>query len=159
MNQTHLTIEQIIDYERGELSPHEDATVRAHLTRCAACGESHQTEVRLGELLREHARAAELELPPGLVTSIFARVASESNAPSWWQRLSALLRPIVAIPVGAAVVVAIYFAAASGWHAGAKNDAADAAYYMESHAALATTMPFEEGDAIPTVLTSDETDR
>jgi anti-sigma factor RsiW len=162
MNQTHPSIEQLVDYAHGELSAHDDAVIHAHLAECGPCAQAHEAEVRLGELLREHARAEELELPPGLVTSIYARAAADSSsASSWWQRLAASLRPIVAVPVAAALVVAVYFAVASVWlhPTNAKTDAADAAYYMESHAALATTMPFEEGDAIPTVLTSDETDR
>jgi anti-sigma factor RsiW len=156
MNQQHPSTDQLVDYAHGELSAREDAAVHAHLAVCAGCAEAHDAEARLVELLRRHARAEERELPPGLATAIFARAASDSAPSPWsWERLLAALRPAVAVPVAAAVALAIYISAA-GWHGSAKSDAIDAAYYIENHAALASTMPFEEGAAIPTMLTSDE---
>ncbi|MEO6836590.1 MAG: zf-HC2 domain-containing protein [Candidatus Tumulicola sp.] len=154
MNHAHPTVDQLIDYAHGELSSHEGDAVRAHLAACPACIEAHDAQIRLGELLRQHARSEELELPPGLVTSIYARAASEPPAPAWWTPLASALRPALAVPIAAAVALAIYFASA-GWHTNVRTDATDAAYYMENHAALATTVPFE-GDAVPTVLTSDQ---
>jgi anti-sigma factor RsiW len=159
MNQTHPTPEQLIDYVHGELASSQDAAIHTHLATCAACAQAHDGEVRLGELLRAHARAETLDLPPGLVTSIYARTASDAGTP-WWQRLSASMRAAAAVPIAATVALIIYFAV-SGWHATVKNGTGtlDAAYYMENHAALSTNTPFEAGDALPTVLTADETGR
>jgi anti-sigma factor RsiW len=156
MNQQHPSIDQLIDYAHGELSAREDAAVHAHLAACADCAEAHDAEARLVDLVRKHARAEERELPPGLTTAIYARAASD-NVPSsrWsWERLTASLRPAVVLPVAAAAVLAIYISI-SGWHGSARSDAIDATYYIENHAALASTMPFEESAAIPTMLTSD----
>lgn len=157
MNQTHPTDEQLIDYAHGELASHDDAAVHAHVTACPACSVRLAAEVRLSELLRAHARAQDRELPPGLATSIRARIASDP-APSPWRRFFASFRPVVAVPVAAAAALAIYFAAAT-WHPNAAGGSLDATYYLDNHAALATTTPFEESSSVPAVLTSDETDR
>jgi anti-sigma factor RsiW len=165
MNQTHLTIEQLIDYARGELSSREDAVVHAHLAYCVACQEARDAEARLVELLRAHARDEEREMPPGLATAILANAADQSAAaaaatPPFWQRFSQLLRPALVIPMAAALALAAFFMA-SGFHVRPNGRATDAAAYIENHAALGSTMPFEEaaqGDvAMPTMLTSDET--
>lgn len=159
MNQTHPTTDQLIDYVHGELPSGADAAVHAHLASCAACAESRDAEVRLGEILRAHARAQELELPPGLTTAIYARAAADVPAErAWWSRWPAALRPAAAVPVAAAIALALYFAA-SGWHANAGSGTLDAAYYMDNHAALSTTMPFSAGDAVPAQLTADEMER
>lgn len=158
MNQTHPTTEQLIDYVHGELASDQDAAVHAHLAACAACAEAHDAEVRLGEILRTHARTEELELPPGLTTAIYARTIEAPPVAPWWARWSAALRPAAAVPAVAALAVAFYFLA-SGWHANATSNALDAAYYMDNHAALSTTMPFEAGEAFPAQLTADEMDR
>ncbi len=149
-------MDQLVDYVHGELSAREDAAIHAHVAACANCAEAHDMEVRLGELLRRHAREEERELPPGLTTAIYARASSERVTPWWsWQRLATTPRQLIAVPVVVAIVVAIY-AMAGGWHGTPKSDANDAAYYIENHAALASTMPFEEGAALPTMLTSDQ---
>jgi anti-sigma factor RsiW len=156
MNQQHPSIDQLVDYVHGELSARDDAAIHAHMAVCADCAEARDMEVRLGELLRRHAREEERELPPGLTTAIYARASSEPIAPWWsWERLSETPRQALAVPVAAAIVLAIY-AMSGGWHGAPKSDAIDAAYYIENHAALASTMPFEEGAALPTMLTSDQ---
>lgn len=154
MNQTHPTIEQLIDYAHGEVSPQADASIHAHLAACPACADAYDAENQVTELLRSHARAQERELPPGLITAIYANAKSEPPAPTWFARLTASLHPAAAVPVAAIVALAIYFASSS-WHANARSGALDAAYYIENHAALATTMPFEEGNAVPAMLASD----
>jgi anti-sigma factor (TIGR02949 family) len=157
MNQQHPSIDQLVDYAHGELSAREDAAVHSHVAACPDCADAYDAEVRLTELLRGHARAEERELPPGLADAIRARVADASASAAWWtwQRLSASLRPVIAVPIAAVLVLAIY-ASFAIWHGSAKSDAIDAAYYIENHAALASTMPFEESSAIPATLTSDE---
>lgn len=158
MNQTHLTTERLIDYVHGELPPGDDAAVHAHLAVCKACAEAHDGEVRLGEMLRSHARTEERELPPGLTTAIYARTIDALVSEPWWTRWSFVLRPAAAVPAAAVVALALYFATSS-WHANANGRALDAAYYMDNHAALSTTMPFEAGEAFPAQLTADEMDR
>jgi anti-sigma factor RsiW len=155
MNETHLTTEQLMDYAHGELSAREDAAAHAHLASCAACTQARDEELRLSELLREHARVEEREMPPGLATSIYALAASSSAQPAWWQRLS-LARPAIAIPLAAAVLLIAFFGIAN-MRGPMSRRGVDAAYYLENHAALASTMPFEENSALPVELTSDVT--
>ncbi|HEY1653629.1 MAG TPA: zf-HC2 domain-containing protein [Candidatus Tumulicola sp.] len=158
MNQTHPTTEQLIDYVHGELPSAQDAAIHVHLAGCPECTTAHDAEVRLGEVLRAHARAETLEMPPGLVTAIRARTAAEASTRAWWQRLSTSMRAAVAVPIAAALALTLYFVT-GGWHAPVNSGSADAAYYMENHAALSSNTPFGGGEALPTVLTADETQR
>jgi hypothetical protein len=142
MNQTHPTKEQLIDYVHRELESHEDAAIHAHLGECADCAQ---------------ARATDRELPPGLKTTIFARAASEAR-PTWQSRLATSWRPLAALPIAAAIALLLYFGL-PGRRSSRPIATADAQYYMENHAALSATMPLGGNEAIPTVLTSDETTR
>jgi anti-sigma factor RsiW len=147
MTNEHPSSETLIDYAHGELAAHEDAAVHAHLAACARCSEAHDDEVRLGELLREHARAEERELPPGFAERIVA-AATSAPAPSRWWQPAVLFRPALALPAAAVVAIALYLSLAV-FHGPAKTTGIDAAYYIESHAALATDMPFSEGASLP----------
>ncbi|MBV8371814.1 MAG: zf-HC2 domain-containing protein [Candidatus Eremiobacteraeota bacterium] len=155
IDQEHPSLDQLVDYAHGELPTRDDAAVYAHLAGCVPCKEAYDAESRLGELLRDHARAHERDLPLGLANAIYARAAAEHNSSrQWpWERIGTSVRAAIAIPVAAAVALAIYFSA-NGWH-GVKSDAVDARYYIDNHAALASTTPFQDS-AIPTMLTSEE---
>ncbi|MGA8534831.1 MAG: zf-HC2 domain-containing protein [Candidatus Tumulicola sp.] len=157
MNQPHPSIDELVDYARSELSARDDAAVHAHLAVCPACAEAHDAEARLVEVLRLHAKAEEREFPPGLAEAIYARAAAERTSAPWWSLRLPALQPAFALAVAAAVAFAVYLSA-GGWHGAAKRGSVDAAAYVENHAALASTMPFEETAAIPTMLTSDETE-
>lgn len=151
----HPTLEQITDYVHGELPEQHDAAVHAHLSTCAACAEAHETEVRLGEVLREHARANERELPPGFAARIVeAAIASEERRSPWWESLSRLLRLAIAIPALAAIALAVYLAVSGSNQGKVETATIDAATYIDNHAALATDMPFAEGVAMPDAFAS-----
>lgn len=141
----HPTLEELTDYVHGELTPQRDAAVHAHIANCAPCAEAHDTEVRLGEVLREQARAEERDLPLGFAQRIVdAAIASEPQAAPWWESLTRVLRPAIAIPAVAAIALAIYLAVA-GSHQGTEQMATiDAATYIDNHAALSSDMPFAE---------------
>jgi len=155
MNQTHPTIEQIVDYLHGELSPAEDAAMHAHLAACSECEEHRNAEVALTETLRAHALAAERDLPPGVVASVRARVARPEK-PDLWESLRAVFRPVVFVPATAAIAVMLYFGFGVR-HAGRGPVAIDASAYVDSHAAMAATTPFSEEP--PVTLTSDDETR
>ncbi|MBV8067833.1 MAG: zf-HC2 domain-containing protein [Candidatus Eremiobacteraeota bacterium] len=155
MNETHPSIERIVDYLYRELPPEDDAAVHAHLASCRSCDERRAEELSLTELLRAHANATERELPLRVVAGI--RSAVEHPPQSLWERLNAALRPIVLVPVAAAVAVALYIGY-DAWHRAAVPTAIDAGYYVNSHAVMAAAAPF--GDAAPPmVLTSDNESR
>jgi anti-sigma factor (TIGR02949 family) len=154
MNETHLTVERLVDYLHGELSPQEDAAVHAHLAECRECSEARDAETSLSELLRAHARTEERELPAGVVARIWDAI-DNARAPSPWQRLLAAMRPAIALPAAAALALALYFARTLP-HGMLGTPKIDAAYYVENHAALTATTPFAEDSPLPVVLTSDE---
>ena len=148
-NETHHpSADRIGDYVAGELAPHEDASIHAHLAACTECSDVRDSEVRMREMLRAHARATERDLPLGFAARIVeVAVASESRDP-WWRSLAAALKPAFAVPAVAAVALALYFTM-GGNHRQVAGASVDAAAYVEHHAALAMDMPFSEGVPAP----------
>ncbi len=151
----HPSTEKLIDYIHRELSPEDDAAILMHVESCDECRARYQLEARLSESLRVHARETERELPQGVVNGIWAAIESPPQ-PSLADRLRALFRPAVAVPVTAVAALAIYFGVTATHHAGSTT-MIDAAYYLDDHAALTSTVPFGEGNAVPTQLESDQT--
>jgi anti-sigma factor RsiW len=152
MNETHPSIERIVDYLHGELSPAEDAAVYAHLATCPECDLKRNEELAITESLRAYAGATERDMPPGLATRI--RSTAVSRQPGAWQRFVAGLRPAVLVPAAAVAALAIYFGYDS-WHRAASATPIRAADYVNNHAAMAASAPF--GDAVPPLtLTSDD---
>jgi len=89
------------------------------------------------------------ELPAGVVNGIHAAIERDT-APAWWSRLGALTRPAIALPVAAALIVGLYFGATT-LH-GAPVPMIEAAYYLDDHAALTSTLPLGEGSVVPKSL-------
>ena len=148
MNETHPTIDQIVDYLHGELSAPEDAALHAHLAGCRSCDELRAQEVALTEILRAHARAQERELPNRVVMRIHDGI--KDRRPRF--------RPVLLFPAMAAAAAAIYLAL-NLWHPVANGTTIDASYYVDNHAALAAGAPFSENAPLPAVLTSDDETR
>jgi anti-sigma factor RsiW len=154
MKQQHLDTDIIIDYLHHELAVDDDAHVMQHISACAECAALYDRQAQLTEALRGYARDTESDLPAGVVARIWYAVERESAGPSFIQQLRAFFRPVYALPVAAALIAAVYFGAMPH-----DNDSAhiDAAYYLEDHAALTSTVPFNEGTVVPTSLENDET--
>jgi anti-sigma factor RsiW len=153
MNETHPSIEEIIDYLHGELAAAEDAALHAHLAVCDACDRRRAEEVALTEALRAHARAAERAMPAALVAGIRHGVKRRRPLDEW---LPAVLRPVVVVPA-AAVLAVILYAGSSFLHERAASQATiDPAFYVQNHAAMAATAPF--ADDVP-MLTSEDASR
>ncbi|MBV8343464.1 MAG: zf-HC2 domain-containing protein [Candidatus Eremiobacteraeota bacterium] len=156
MNETHPTPEQLVDYVHGELPAQQDAAVHAHLAGCLPCAQAHEAERSLTELLRAHARSAERELPYRVIAGI-REAAAGAPGLTGWERIRSAFRPLVLVPVAAALVVALYL----GF--GARHPATvtpiNAAYYVDNHAALTATTPFSEDAPVPAMLTSDDQTR
>jgi anti-sigma factor RsiW len=154
MNETHPSIEQIVDYLHGELSPAQDAAIHAHLAACSDCDERRAQEVAITETLRAHARGAERELPAAVVTGIRRKI-ERTGSPSLGERVRAALRPIVLFPT-VAVAGALLYVGIDVWHDRSTAPATiDAASYVENHSAMAATAPF--GDETPMLTSDDET--
>jgi len=152
MNETHPSIEQLIDYHHGELPPAQDAAVHAHIASCADCAQAHAEEVSLTELLRAHARTEERELPESVVARIREAATQRTTA---WERIRTAFRPIMLLPAAAAVAIALYLGVKAG-HGTARATTIDAAYYVDTDAALTATAPFSDEAPMPALLTSED---
>ncbi len=150
MNTHHLSPDEIVDYLRRELAPDADARALAHLESCASCTAAYDAEARLSDALRHYARANERELPQGVVHAIRDAIERDAQAPSFAQRVAAWFRPVILAPTVAALAIAV--AAAIWLRPHAALPTIDAAYYIDDHAALTSTVPFNEGMALPSVL-------
>jgi anti-sigma factor RsiW len=155
MNETHPSIEQIVDYLHGELPVAEDAAMHAHLTGCRSCDERRTEELALTERLRANARAQERDLPPSVVAKIRDAIEERCTS-SLLERLRGGLRPIFILPAAAAIAL-IVFAGFGEWRAATAPTPIDAAYYVDEHAAMATVSPFGEEAAPATLASYDET--
>lgn len=151
MNETHPSLERIVDYLHGELSPAEDAAIHAHLAACPECEGKRSEELAITEALRDYASATERDLPPGLATQI--RNSAVQTRPGTWQRFFQGLRPMIMVPAAAVAALAIYLGYNS-WHRAAAPTPIQAAYYVNNHAAMAAGMPF--GDAAPPITLASE---
>jgi predicted anti-sigma-YlaC factor YlaD len=147
----HLTNAEIIDYLHNALPTQQDAGVYAHLEQCAQCREQHDAEAALTEMLRGYASQRELDLPPMLKAQIWSRIRAAQPTP--WDRLAALWRPALAIPVLAALAIGLYFGTAAG--PGAPS--IDAAYYLQDHAAMSGLTPFSDRSVDPMLMQSEAT--
>lgn len=143
----HLTNETLIDYMHGALTPQEDAAVYAHMETCAVCRAEYDAEVALSEVIREQARREERELPPMLKAELWERIRSAQPSPV--QRLVGRIRLGFAIPIAAAIALAAYFGPSLF---GAQPPAIEAAYYLQDHAALNNTVPFNDRTINPVDL-------
>lgn len=151
MNDTHPSLERIVDYLHGELPPAEDAAIHAHLAACPECDGKRGEELAITEALRAYALATERDLPPGLATRI--RSTAAQTQPGTWERFFTGLRPIVMVPAAAVVALAIYLGYNSR-HRAAAPTPIQATYYVNNHAAMAASAPF--GDAAPPITLASE---
>jgi anti-sigma factor RsiW len=140
----HLTNETLIDYMHGALTPQEDAAVYAHMETCVSCRQEYDAEVALSETIREQARREERELPPMLKAELWQRIRAAQPTPA--QRLFGWIRLPVAIPVAVAIAAAAYFGPSVFGPQPAP--AIEAAYYLQDHAALNNTVPFNDHNAV-----------
>lgn len=155
MNETHPSLERIVEYLHGELSPQEDAAIYAHLATCPECDAKRTEELAITDALRAYARSTEREMPPGLATRI--RSTAPQTRQGTWQRFLEGLRPVVLLPAAAVVALAI-FIGYNARHRAPAPTPIEAAYYVNNHAAMAAGTPF--GDAAPPItLASDNAPR
>jgi len=153
MNETHPSIEQIVEYLHRELSVSEDAAVHAHLATCPQCERRRDEELALTQALRAHVRAQERELPQGVTAGIRHAVQRPTSFAETFLR--GLSRPVVAIPAVAAVAAVVYFGG-SAWYAASAPTPIEASFYVDNHAAAAATTPLSDDQPIPAALTAND---
>jgi len=134
----HLSNELLIDYLRRELPPEDDALVHAHLDTCSACRREYEVEASLTEALRAAAAREEVEFPSLVSAHVWEEI--RNARPSLLAQIAGLWRPLIALPVAAAVALAIFIA--SPMSHGAPT--ITAAYYLEEHAAQQAQNPLAE---------------
>ncbi|HLY03261.1 MAG TPA: zf-HC2 domain-containing protein [Candidatus Cybelea sp.] len=156
MSEIHPTPDELVDYLHGELPAARSAAIAAHIAGCPECADARDAEISLTQLLRAHARAQERELPPGVVAGIWEK--ARSHPPSVWERLSAALRPAIAVPVAIAIAAFLFFSIKVA-HGPAHAATIDAGYYVENHATLDAATPLSEDDPIPQTLANDAATR
>lgn len=144
----HLRYDDLTDYLHAALPPERDAEIYAHLEQCAPCRSAYDAEVSLTEALRAHAGAEERELPGAVKAEIWNRIRAAQPSPL--ARFGALWRPAIAVPVAAAIALAAYFGTTYVGPHGAPSIAA--AYYLQDHAALGSTVPFSDRTLNPVDL-------
>ena len=127
----HLSADQLSDFVHGELSPAADALAHAHLADCGVCRSEYDAEISLGEALRAAARHEELEFPSIIKAVVWERI--REMPPSPMARLTSWFRPLMAVPVAAALALGIWFASPYAPHG--VHPTVDASYYLEAHAA------------------------
>ncbi len=145
----HLTEIQLTDYLHHALAPEDDAAVYAHVQTCPECAAALREETALTEALKRFAAAEERDLPQGVQATIWSRVEELSAPRAFADRLRAWLRPAIALPVAAVIVLGLLLAPQ---FTHGPTQTIDAAYYLDAHAAVNGTIPF--GDASETVPTS-----
>jgi len=140
----HLTPATLIDYLHRELPPGDDAKVLAHLEACSACTAELNAEAALSERLRAGARAETLDMPVGLRAAIFQRIGELE--PTFWERLSAGLRPVVLVPLAVAAAASFLVFAPIRTHQ-PSTLTLPVSYYLEEHAAHVQENPLADRSA------------
>lgn len=128
-SEQHPSLERIVDYVHHELSESEDARLFEHFAACLPCRTEYEAELRLTATLRAAAAAETLALPPAVKARIWESVRTAQ--PRGWR---AFLRPLVALPVAAALAVGAFFATQSAGGPGVRP-VVGAQWYFDVHSA------------------------
>ena len=139
----HYNSETINDYLSGELGPERDATIHAHLEGCAECRARYEEGASVRDWLRAAAAAEEREFPSMIRARVWERVRVIQATPSFADRLRALWRPMVAVPVAAGIAVFAYMGVPAV-HGSGQPAGVAATYLLEEHAAVASDNPLAD---------------
>jgi predicted anti-sigma-YlaC factor YlaD len=148
----HYTADILDDYLHGELGPERDATIHAHLERCSPCSALYDEAASVRDMLRASAIAQEREFPSIIKARVWEAVRNAPPALTFADRLRALWRPMIALPVAAAIAVFAYMGVPAVHGSNAPAGVA-ATYLLEEHAALASENPLaDRGMIVPASL-------
>ena len=138
----------LVDYERGELDAARDAAMHEHLQHCDACRAEWQADLALVEALR--AATPVRAFPPSILAGVRQAMYAERQ-PSFADRLRLVLRPVVAAPMAAAVLVAVVY----GYHQHqASTPTMTGIDYVREHFAQTAALPSSDRAWSTYVLTS-----
>jgi predicted anti-sigma-YlaC factor YlaD len=140
---THYNADTLDDYLHGAFGPERDATIHAHLEACADCRALYDEAAGVRDWLRAAARAEEREFPSMIKARVWEAVRAMPVPLSFADRMRALWRPAYAVPLAAALAVAVYLGVPNV--RGSNQPAGVAAtYLLEEHAALASDNPLAD---------------
>jgi hypothetical protein len=145
----HLQSQTLTDYVHGALSPARDALAYAHVRECSECRAELELERSLSDLLRTGAAREELEFPSLIKAAVWQTIRDAKPTPL--SRLSAFLRPAIAVPV-ASVLVLVAVLAGPLTHGSSSLPTIDATFYLDEHAAQQAPNPLADRSTIPQVL-------
>jgi hypothetical protein len=145
----HLQTQTLTDYVHGALSPAQDALAYAHVRECTDCRAELELERSLTDLLRTGAAREELEFPSLIKAAVWQTIRDAKPSPL--ARLTAYLRPAIAVPVASAAVVAALLL--GPLHLGSSPlPTIDATFYFDEHAAQQAPNPLADRSTIPQAL-------
>jgi predicted anti-sigma-YlaC factor YlaD len=140
------------DYLHGALGPERDASIHAHLETCTACRSAYDEAASLRDWLRNAARADEREFPALVKARVWDAIRSVPGPVSFADRVRALWRPLVAVPV-AALVATFAYLGVPGIHGSTGGAGVAATYLLEEHAAVASDNPLaDRGLIVPAAV-------
>jgi len=139
----HYNADTLDDYIHRALGPERDADIHAHLETCTKCRAVYDDIAAVRDWVRTAARAEELEFPSIIKARVWERVREQPLQPSFAERLRALWRPMIAVPV-AAVIAGFVYLGIPGVHGGGQAPGVAATYLLEEHAALASDNPLAD---------------
>jgi anti-sigma factor RsiW len=139
----HYNADILDDYLHGALGPERDATIHAHLETCAPCRTRYDEAAMVRDWLRSAARAEELAFPSIIKARVWEAVRAMPAQVTFADRLRALWRPMVALPIAAAIAVFAYMGIPSV-HGGNQPAGVAATYLLEEHAAVASDNPLAD---------------
>ncbi|HLJ82838.1 MAG TPA: zf-HC2 domain-containing protein [Candidatus Eremiobacteraceae bacterium] len=143
----------LVDYVHHELDAATDAAVYSHIKTCASCASQYQHEVQLGETLRR-AFADELDMPTSVLAGVrLAMHGQATESPSFAERIRALLRPRLAIPLAAVIAVLTVGVVRVGQYA-QPQPSFSTGYYLREHVAQTMGSPVSDRAWSEYVLTS-----
>jgi predicted anti-sigma-YlaC factor YlaD len=152
----HYNADILDDYLHGALGPERDATIHAHLETCAQCRALYDEAAQVRDWLRAAARAEEREFPSLIKARVWEAVRNAPAPVSFADRLRALWRPMIAVPVAAAIAVFAYVGI-PGVHGNGQHAGVAATYLLEEHAALASDNPLaDRGLIVPASVVDGE---
>ncbi len=139
----HYNADILDDYLHGALGPERDATIHSHLEVCAPCSALYDEAATVRDWLRAAARAEEREFPPMIKARVWEALRTTPSPPSFADRLRTLWRPMLVVPVAAAIAVFAYVGI-PGFHGNGQPAGIAATYLLEEHAAVASDNPLAD---------------
>jgi predicted anti-sigma-YlaC factor YlaD len=141
----------LVEYERGELDAARDAAMHEHLQSCSVCHAEWQADLELVDSLRSW--STERDFPPSILAGVRQAMYAQP-APSFMDRLRGVLRPAVAAPVAAAVLIAVGY----GYHRShPPQPSLTGMDYVREHFAQTASLPSSDRAWSTYVLTSSNT--